>query len=357
MLPLEAELSQLFPENREGEIAAAYYGIDGAGVRSYRAIGEQTGVTRSRIHQIVRDYELKYSLRSVTTPTLDTVIDVVKALTPGRKLTIEATLQARGLTRGLFQLECILKIAGLLGRNLNLQITQLHGTAVVHPPGVVRWRGIQQVRATVRYWGAARIDDVGRWIATEKDSSWEFDRALLTILSQKDFRWLNQDSGWFWFAEVARNRVVSRIRKMVSLTPEMDIQSLRSGLAKMALARLPDNCLLELCRQLEGISVCGNRIVATDPISPFSVLSHTEQVVFELISENGGEMAVGDLEAMGARRGVTRPTLYQCLMYSPIVIRLSAGNYALLDGKTQGAIGIDLGSAANRLAVNTIRGN
>ena len=343
MLPLEAELSQLFPNNREGEIAAAYYGIDGTGVRSYRVIGELTGVSRSRIHQIVRDYQLKYSVRSLKTPTLDTVIDVVKALVPGRKLIIESTLQARGLTRGLFQLECILKIAGLLRRNLTLQITQLHGTAVVHPPGIVRWRGIQQVRATVRYWGAARVDDIGRWIATEKESSWEFDKALLTIFSQKDFQWLDEESGWFWFAEIARNRVVSRIKKMISLTTEMDIQSLRCGLAKMALARLPDACLLELCRQLPGIAVSGNRIQAMDPFPSRSVLNKTEQVVFELISENGGAMAVGDLEARSARLGVKRPTLYQCLMYSPIVIRVSTGLYALLDGGTQGATGISAG--------------
>jgi hypothetical protein len=119
----------------------------------------------------------------------------------------------------------------------------------------------------------------------------------------------------------------------------------------MALARLPDACLLELCRQLPGMAVSGNRIAAMDPIPPLSVLNKTEQVVFELISQNGGAMAVGELEARGARLGVTRATLYQCLMYSPIVIRVSTGHYALLDSGSQGSTGIGVVRSRMRSAV------
>src|SRR6202521_4933450 len=76
-LTLEKELRDLLGTGRNARIAARFYGFDGRGGGSLQTVGNEIGLTRERIRQIVTPASERLSTRREVLPTLDRTIAFV----------------------------------------------------------------------------------------------------------------------------------------------------------------------------------------------------------------------------------------------------------------------------------------
>src|SRR6202022_3468231 len=96
-LTLERELRDLLGTGRKARIAARYYGFDGRGGGTLQSVGNEIGVTRERVRQIVSAASQWLSTGRPVSPMLDRTIAFVAARMPAAAAEIEAELQFQRL--------------------------------------------------------------------------------------------------------------------------------------------------------------------------------------------------------------------------------------------------------------------
>src|SRR5258708_31616494 len=102
-LTLERELSDLLGTGRKARIAARYYGFDGRGGGSLQTVGNEIGLTRERVRQIVTASSEWLSTGRPVSRLLDRTIAFVADHMPAAAGEIEAKLRSQGLTSSLFR--------------------------------------------------------------------------------------------------------------------------------------------------------------------------------------------------------------------------------------------------------------
>src|SRR6266853_4388646 len=212
-LTLERELLDLWGTGRNARIAARYYGFDGRGGGSLQTVGDEIGVTRERIRQIVTPASERLSTGRPVSPTLDRTIAFVADRMPAAAGEIEAELRFQRLTSGLFRLEYIIQAAELLGRRLPFSITELKGERLIHARDTPSVDTIVRIaRRLISRWGLATISNVVAEVG--KLDSGVCDRKLIVSVLARlgGFHWLEQSAGWFWLSNNPNNnRVLNRI--------------------------------------------------------------------------------------------------------------------------------------------------
>jgi hypothetical protein len=331
MLTLEKALFSA-PQARDGCIVARHYGFDGRGGADFQRTGDEFGLTRERVRQIISDSDpLGQLVPEEGLPTLDRAIAFIAAGIPAPAADIEKSMSVAGLTIDLFRIEGILNLAGLLGRRVAFRIGTWNKTRFVIPAAWPRLGDfLIRARRDVRRHGMARIADFGSDSLPVAGAQREASLIETLLSSQGDFRWLDRGSGWFWLAATPRNRAVCRVRKMLAVANPLSVSELRAGLGRMGSPLAPENTLLEFCRQIDGLSVRGDMIYANPGIESAEVLNKTEQDIFQLLSENDGCMSNSELISQSCGLGIKRPTFYQCVTHSPIVERYDGSNYRLI---------------------------
>src|SRR6202521_677118 len=231
-LTLERELRDLLGTGRNARIAARFYGFDGRGGGSLQTVGNEIGLTRERVRQIVTVISGRLNTGRPVSPTLDRTIAFVIDHMPAAAGEIEAELRFQRLTSGLFRLEGVLKAAELLGRRLPFSITEVKGEGLVHA------RDIPSVKAIVRVGG--RIFSLGGMatisnvVAKVRKVEPSCDRNLVVspLACLRGFRWLDQSADWFWLSDSPNNRVLNRMRKILSVANPINISELRAGVGR-----------------------------------------------------------------------------------------------------------------------------
>lgn len=314
---------------------ARHYGFDGKGGANFQRIGDEVGLTRERVRQIVSDADPRQYFKLSGIPTLERVIAAVGANLPGRAADIEAAVQAKGLTLSLFRLEGMIAIAALLRRTAGFRVTSFNETRYAVRADYPRFQDVvASARQKVRRYGMMSLASCLTAKPKSSDNQREADLLRTIFSAQTDFRWLDREAGWFWFSDTSNNRVANRIRKMLAVANPLKISEMRAGLARMGEPLAPNQTLLEFCRQLPGLSVHGETVRATAEIQPGEVLNPTEIEIFRLLAGHNGCMSNSELIYQSHGLGMKRPTFYQCVTYSPIVSRFNRNHYRLI-GWTQ----------------------
>lgn len=346
MLPLEKALVGVRQVDRDDRIVARHYGFDGRGGADFQRTGDEFGLTRERVRQIISESDPLRQLLSDGSPTLDLAISSINADLPAPAEEIERNLQVAGFSLKPFRIEGIVNAGRLLGRPVRFRIDAWNKTRFVVPASWPRLRDfLDRARRDVRRHGMARIADVGINSLSAAGAHREARLISAVLSSQPDFRWLDRHSGWFWLADTPRNRAVCRVHKMLSVANPLALAELRAGLGRMGSPVAPESALLEFCRQIDGLSVRGDMIYADPGIESAAVLNKTEREIFQLLSENGGCMSNSELISQSCVLGIKRPTFYQCVSYSPIVARYEGSNYRLIGSQAQNAHAVTSGAA------------
>src|SRR5439155_7010285 len=113
-------------------------------------------------------------------------------------------------------------------RKPRFAIETLHGHRVVVPSTRrhLLERIHQAATAAVSRWGVANVED----LAASTSTTSALIRQLLPFLPA--FKWLDESSGWFWIANVPRNSLLTPIRKILAVSPVIDVGELRTGVGR-----------------------------------------------------------------------------------------------------------------------------
>jgi hypothetical protein len=334
-LPLESGLFSLPFDDRDSRIIARHYGLDGRGGANFQRIGDEFGLTRERVRQIVSQTDPLRYIKPGALTTLTRIISSITSTLPAPAASLEMGLRAEGLTLDLFRLEGILEIAALLGCPAPFQVRHLNGTRYAVVGNCRPFQNIvTRARQMVRRNGMATLAACVSGSSRKSPTQGELELAEAVLLAESDFRWLLAGSGWFWFSDT-QNRAASRIKKMLAVANPLTITEIRGGLTRMDEPLAPKKVLLDLCRQLPGLSVHGETVRADAEIKVGEVLNKTEREIFRLLSEHNGCMSNSELICRSLVLGMKRPTFYQCVTHSPIIARYNQSYYRLIGSHFQ----------------------
>jgi len=335
-----ARLIELAGNRRNQNIVAMYYGLDGKGGCTLEKVGQQTGITRERVRQIAEKFQKKilryYNNEIDYFPKINEVLQLINDCTPCVAEKIEATLCESGATRTQFQIEGFTQLMRLMNRRLPYCVVRYKKTRFVVKPNKVNVpkKIIYIARRAVEHWGVVTIPDI---VAQTKEKtgqtiSSEFVVSVLT--AQKEFVWLDKSTGWFWLTSRTRNRLLNYIKKVLSVSSNIDVSSLRAGVGRshrMKGVSPPRRVLIELCRQLTWCRVENNLIVADPPLNWEEILKDgvIEWAMCSILKQYGPVMRTDDFEKHCKELGVNQNSFFVYLSYSPIIAKYGNGVYGL----------------------------
>ena len=319
---------------RNKRIIARYIGLDGSPGASLREVEEAFGLTRERVRQICDRIVSGVKRARPAMPLLAKCIALVSKNLPAEAEDLENQLAEEGLTQTRFRIESLIRAGELFGEKIPFLVDEVDGGRMVFQPekrSVVRLV-LRCARGLIRQFGVATVADLGAQVEERMNTSGGAALVHRVLTRRADFRWLDESSGWFWLTSRSKNRVTSRIKKILAVAGRIHVSELRTGIGrhhKMKGYAPPRRVLLELCRQLPGYRVEGDTVVA-DPVPDWrSVLKGVELVMAGILKEHGPVMARGQLEARCLGQGMKRSTFYAFLDYSPIIERYAPGVYGL----------------------------
>jgi hypothetical protein len=319
---------------RNAGIVMEYLGLDGSGGATLKAIGDKYGLTRERVRQICNRTTRGLKPLSSVPPLLQRTLDFVSQRLPAEAGKLETQLQREGLTRGPFRLEGLASAVKLLDSTPPFEIEEIDGRRMVVHPERVRMgrRTIFLARKAVERFGVSTVADVAARVTQAMSAVAPAEFVIGVLEGRQEFEWLDREAGWFWIRSLAKNRVLNRIRKILSVTEVIDVGELRSGIARhhaMDGYAPPRRVLLELCRRLPYCQVEGSFVRARPGLDWQAVLRGTELTMAKILKEHGPIMQRAKFEELCLGAGMKRATFYAYLDYSPIVERYASGVYGL----------------------------
>ena len=334
-LKIEEELASFMTgvrNRRNAEIFTRRFGLDGLKKETLQELGDRYVMTRERVRQICDKVGRFFTGRQPFAPTLDRGLCLVASRLPGIASEIEAQLVREGIAHKAFRLESLQSAARLLQREPTFSIADTGGvrTAVEVGAHDSATKVLRLAHKAIRHWGALTTEELSARVAEKY--ALPADLATRIITKQNAFRWLDQESGWFWLNTHLRNRVTNRIQKILSICERIDIGELRDGVRRnhrMGGIAPPRRVILEMCRQLPWCDVEGSFIRANVDFKWEEVLSDVEVVFAEVLEANGPAMQRERLEELCLSRGMSRSTFYVYIDYSPIMTKHARGVYGL----------------------------
>jgi hypothetical protein len=353
-LSLEAELATI-AENAEpgrtAQIAIRYWGWDGRGGATLEATGREFGgITRERVRQLCE--RLARRIRATANakgaalatplpaPALERALLQAAGAAPTTAQDMARRLADEHVAARPFDPEGLLTAAETLGHEAPFILQTVKDVRVVlpNPPDPTADTAeviavvVDVARAIVRRAGAARVRDVtGRVAATL--AVWVDDDLVTAVVSEpQDFAWLERRTGWFYLPSVAKNAVVSRVVKVLSVASGLDLADLHAGIRRderMKEFVMPEYILGELCERIPGVTVEDGHVRAQDPIRPWDVLETTEMTLVRILMEHGGAMERHALETLCVAAGMKVSSFNNRIAYSPIITERGFGRYGL----------------------------
>lgn len=340
-LKLEEELKSLIvnvKSERNRQIIAQRYGFDGGAGGTLQEVGDFFKMTRERVRQVCNRFTKNLEGKKPFAPTLDHTLKFITRRLPILADEIESKLEAEGFTASSFRLEGILNAAELFGHGIPYSIIEEGGKRIAVPSAMEDAANIisQIARRAIEHWGVTTIDDIAAQAAERTSCTINSDVVKHILSVKRDFRWLDEASGWFWLSSVPRNRVLNRIEKILSVVDEIEVSELRAGVARhyrMEGFAPPKRVLLELSRQTSWCSVKNNIITAEPRPNWEDILSDIEQFMILILKEHGPILSRAKFEELCLELGMNRTTFYMYLQNSPVIAKYAAGVYGLPGAK------------------------
>ena len=342
--PLEAELAAIAERaepGRTAQLAVRHWGWDGRGGATLEVTGRELGdITRERVRQLCERLSQRLRREQVQAPALEHALVLAAHAAPTTAHDLARRLADEHIAAQPFDPAGLLTAAVVLRRDPTFTLETVKDVRVVlpDPPDpagdtvAVIAAVVDAARAIVRRAGAARIAEVTGRVAAEL-AVWVDDELVTAVVSEPaDFAWLERRTGWFFLPAVAKNAVVSRVAKVLSITGAVRLHDLHAGIRRDERMRefvMPEYILAELCERLPDVSVTGDLVVADRRQQPEDVLETTELTLLRVLTEAGGEAERHELERACLAAGMKLSSFNNRIAYSPIVTELGQGRYGL----------------------------
>ncbi|MCX6362759.1 MAG: hypothetical protein NTW58_01035 [Actinobacteria bacterium] len=353
-LSLEAELATIAESaepGRSAQIAIRHWGWDGRGGATLEATGREFGgITRERVRQLCERLAQRIAAAAngeptslptpVPAPALERALLQAAGAAPTTAKDLARRLADEHVAARAFDPEGLLTAAEVLGHEVPFSLRTVKDVRVVlpNPPDPTADTSeviaaiVAAARAIVRQAGAARVRDVTGRVAALL-AVWVDDDLVTAIVTEPaDFVWLERRTGWFYLPSVAKNAVVSRVVKVLSVAGRLDLADLHAGIRRderMKEFVMPEYILGELCERIPGIAVEDGRVYARKPIRPQDVLETTEMTLVRVLTEHGGVMERHALETLCSAAGMKVSSFNNRIAYSPIIAERGYGRFGL----------------------------
>lgn len=342
--PLEAELAEIAERaepGRTAQLAVRHWGWDGRGGATLEITGRELGgITRERVRQLCDRMTQRLRRETAPAPALERALVLAAHAAPTTAHDLARRLADEHIAAQPFDPAGLLTAAAVLGCEPTFSIETVKDVPVIlpDPPDpasdaiAVIAAVVDTARAVVRRAGAARVGEVTGRVAAEL-AVWVDDELVTAVVSEPDdFIWLERRTGWFYLPSVAKNAVVSRVAKVLSITGAVRLHDLHAGIRRDERMRefvMPEYVLAELCGRLPGVGVAGDLVVAERRRRPEDVLETTELTLFRALRKAGGEAERHELERACLHAGMKLSSFNNRIAYSPIVTELGQSRYGL----------------------------
>jgi hypothetical protein len=149
---------------------------------------------------------------------------------------------------------------------------------------------------------------------------------------RSDLQRLDRENNWFWLSSVRNNPLAKLVRKVLSVSPSVDLSLLLTavsrGLRPLG-AALPPEALLEFCRRLPMCCVSGHTVTAAGPIHPSTALCRSELLLLRILEASGPLLNWGTCRALCLDAGMNKNTFNSVIRESPIIAKHAKGSYSI----------------------------
>ncbi|MBN2205287.1 MAG: hypothetical protein JW767_09720 [Thermoleophilia bacterium] len=356
---LEQELLSLarsVASERDAGIAVRHWGWDGGGGATLEAAGREAGgLSRERVRQLCRRVgsRLYTGLQPAAgegaadaqrpapaAARLDEALLAAAEAAPTTGGALARRLADQRIAARPFHPAGLEHAARTLGRDVTFTLASVKGIEVVlpHPddPSLDARHLVATIaetaRGVVRRTGAARVADVTGRVAAALGVRVNDDLVHAVVSEAPDFLWLDRRTGWFFLPSVAKNAVVARVLKVLSVAGELDIGDLHAGIRRDERLRefvMPEYVLAELCQRIPGIAVEGRLVRTLEPLDATTVLETTELTFARILGERSAPVDRRELERLCLSSGMSASSFNNRVSYSPIIEEVGHGRYAL----------------------------
>jgi len=339
---LEEELIAIFastPHCRNREIVIGYYGWADGRSHTLAEIGARYGMTRERTRQICAKLVRRSDPASILAPVTDRTLDFVARRLPRPVAGLEKEIADAGLTAVGMRLEGVEAAARLLGRAVPFRIVPLgRGRLAVRPhQAAVPAAAAETARKEAYYHGASTVGRIVELLSGKYAG--RVDAALVAEAIQliDDFCWLDRAAGWFRLASVSKHGLPKAIDKVLAVAGQIRVADLQAAIQRshrIGKTRPPQTMLLEFCRQMPGVRVEGDLVIA-DPAKDWQeVLTGVEARLVGVLKQHGPVMERSALEELCVADGMNRFSFHAFLASSPVIAQYGHSVYGLLGAVT-----------------------
>ncbi len=341
---LEAELAAIAEAaepGRTARIAVRYWGWDGRGGATLESTGREfDGITRERVRQLCERLAARLARERPQAPALERALVIAAHAVPTTARELARRLADEHVAARPFDPAGLLTAADALGLDPTFSLDSVKElrVALPDPPDpaadtrAVVACVVDTARALVRRGGAARVHDVTGQVAALL-AVWVDDAFVTAVVSEpEDFVWLERRSGWFFLPSVAKNAVVSRVLKVLSVAERIRVGDLHAGIRRDERMRdfvMPEYILAELCGRIPDVVVEGEVVRSQARIPVEEALELTELTLVQLLRAAGGELDRHELEARCRDAGMKTSSFNNRIAYSPIIEERGHGVYGL----------------------------
>lgn len=316
---------------RNHELFADRYGLRGNGASTLAAVGERYGMTRERVRQIISMMRFASRKQPIWAPAIQAALAACHQRLPGSAARIGAEPEVRALLGEHVTLANLQRFAAdFLGMSPQADNLSIHVKGSARAGDIVVSSGDEAELVTsifrvtssmISHVGAAQVDWIASKVSKETATPVSDSDVVAVLEPDANFEWLAKDDGWFWLGGGGKNRLVSRLRKIVAVADApLTIEEIYGGLIRSDRDRrpcqtgrrpsvhsvlVPALVVLEVCKRVGFASVNGHNHVrrTTACPTPAEVLADVDIAIYEAIITLGG---IADRAAI--RRSVLQRT-------------------------------------------------
>jgi hypothetical protein len=341
-------------EVRKAKMFAERYGVSGDA--TLQSVGDQYGLTRERIRQIVEKMTDRLNGVSFITPCFSKLKQLVQGSTPialtvfdenyrellGEKLSLEDadrfSREVLGIGIASISDRSMWQAGNAIKRMVLSSNNEDNGLVIA-----VR----DAARRMIRSCGAAQDMYVTGMVSESLDVPVSVTDVRQCIQSIEGMEWIVKDDGWFWFGlDTANNRAVEIARKVLAIADKrLDVEDIQQAICRSRRVRyyddkntppmieLPRHVLCEVLAHIPWLSVVQyDDFVLKEKVQPEEVLSETELALYSSLKRNGGVASRNTLYKDMIGKSLMSVVNFQLLLASSSIIRPYGGGLFVLRG-------------------------
>jgi hypothetical protein len=337
-LTLEEELTEIFAATqhaRNRAVVIGYYGWSDGRRHTLAEIGARYGMTRERARQICAKLVRRKGAGAILAPVTDRCLAWLAARLPAPVERLEAGLRAEQLTRVGLGLEHLAIAAKLLGRATTARLVRVgrEKLAVQAEQLPVVPAIVEAATKEVFYHGVSTVDAICDALRGRFPQPVSAALVAETLQLLATFQWLDRSGGWFHLASIAKHGLPKAIEKILAVAGRLSVAALRAavGRNRRMWKEPPSACaLLEFCRQMPGVRIEGDQVIAAPARDWRRTLTGVELRLVEILQQHGPVMERSALEDLCLASGMNRFSFHAFLACSPVIAQFGYSVYGLL---------------------------